>query len=144
MTTVKPSRASRSATAEPIPREAPVTIAILAVRCSISSLLIIFRGQSASDEQQMCLSSLRIIGHLLTSQSEICEQMGGPIRRDARVHTRGGATQLHASGRGSWPAALNGDGRREAARSAARRATPATDDASRQSDPRRRGLLAAL
>src|ERR1700733_10947904 len=41
MTTVKPSAPSRSATAAPMPREAPVTIAILLVLSviSISSLL---------------------------------------------------------------------------------------------------------
>src|SRR5258707_7783758 len=120
MTTAKPSRANRSATAAPMPREAPVTIAILPVRCSISSLLIIFRGQSASDEQEMSLSTLRIIRHSLASQSENREQTIGPVRRYAGVHAGGGTAQLHARGRGSRSTALNGDGRREATRSATR------------------------
>jgi hypothetical protein len=37
MTTVKPSAASRSATAAPMPREAPVTIATLLVLSVMSS-----------------------------------------------------------------------------------------------------------
>src|SRR5258708_39726595 len=43
MTTVKPSPASRSATAAPMPREAPVTIATLLVSFGIFSLLMISR-----------------------------------------------------------------------------------------------------
>ena len=46
---------------------------------------------------------------------------------------------VHAGGRGSRLAALDGDGRGETARSAARRAALAADDATRQSGARRRG-----
>lgn len=77
-------------TMQTLPREAPVTIAILSVPCSISSLLIIFRGQSASDEREMSLSPLRIIRHPPASQSENHEQTIGPVRRDAGVHAGSG------------------------------------------------------
>src|SRR6266851_2972339 len=122
MTTVKPSRASRSATAAPMPREAPVTIAILLLSWLIFSLLIVRCGTSAFDGEEMNLFSRRIIIHYPASQSGNREQRDGQIRGHAGVHAGGGATQLHARGRGSRPAALDGDGCRQAARRAARRA----------------------
>src|SRR6266436_9826006 len=124
MTTVKPSRASRSATAAPIPREAPVTIATLLLSWVILSLLIVRCGTFAFDGEEMSLLSGRIITHYPVSQSGNREQRDGQIRGHAGVHAGGGATQLHARRPGSRPAALDRDGRGEAARSAARRASP--------------------
>jgi hypothetical protein len=73
-TTVKPSLANRSATAAPMPREAPVTIATLLFPWVIFSLLIKVRGFSASAERHMDLFAARIIRHDPASQSGIHEQ----------------------------------------------------------------------
>src|SRR4030088_2689059 len=110
MTTVKPSRASRSATAAPMPREAPVTIAILLLSWIIFSFLIVRRGTSAFDGEEMNLFSRRIIIHYLASQSGNREQRDGQIRFHACVHAGGGATQLHARRAGFQRAALDGHG----------------------------------
>ena len=55
-----PSAAKRSATAAPMPREAPVTTATLLDSLVIFSLLW-FRGMSASDEKNLNPSEIRII-----------------------------------------------------------------------------------
>src|SRR5258706_15896762 len=67
MTTVKPSAASLSATAAPIPRDAPVTIATLLVWLVILSLLIVL--QSVSDGRKLGSFIFRIIRHYPASQS---------------------------------------------------------------------------
>src|ERR1700730_17023265 len=124
MTTVKPSRASRSATAAPMPREAPVTIAILLLSWVLLSLLIVRCGTSAFDRKELDLLLRRIMIHYLASQSGNREQRDGQIRGDAGVHAGGGATQLHGRRAGSERAAFDRDGRGEATRGAARRASP--------------------
>src|SRR6266851_1649585 len=98
MTTMKPSPASRAATAAPMPRDAPVTIATLLVFWVIFSLLIMIRGQSAWNETEMSLCAWGIIVQNSVSQSENGEQRDGQVRRHAGVHAGGGATQLHARG----------------------------------------------
>src|SRR5258706_7945316 len=107
MTTVKPSAASRSATAAPMPREAPVTIATLLVSFDIFSFLMISWQVRASDGRKLGSFAFRIIRHYLASQSAKGEQYHGPVRRDEGVHAGGGAAKLHARGRGSRPAALH-------------------------------------
>src|SRR5258708_37041718 len=93
-----PARASRSPTAAPMPREAPVTIATLLLSWVILSLLIVQCGTSAFDGEEMSVSPSRIIIHYPASQSENREQRDGQIRRHAGVHAGGRATQLHARG----------------------------------------------
>src|SRR5271163_2396208 len=127
-----------------MPREAPVTIATLLLSLVIFSLLCIVGGTSAWDGRKMNLFTSRIIGHNSASQSGKREQFDGPFRCYAGVHTCGGAAQLHARGRGPRPAALDGDRRGEATRSAARRAAPAADDAPCQPNAGRRGISPAL
>src|SRR3979411_2945917 len=115
MTTVKPSPARRSATAAPMPREAPVMIATLLDSLVILGLLMIPRSVRASDGRKLGAFNFRIIRHHLTSQSVRGEQSNGPIRCDAGVHAGGGTAQLHARGGGCRPAALDRDGCGQAA-----------------------------
>src|SRR5260221_3717901 len=127
-----------------MPREAPVTIATLVLSWVIFNLLSFIARNPLWMTKRWTLSAGRIMPHDLASQSENREQIDGPVRCDARVLAGGGAAELHARGRGSRPATLDGDGCRKAARSAARRAALAADDASCQSDARWRGLSPAL
>src|ERR1700730_972502 len=108
MRTVKPSAASRSATAAQIPRDAPVTIATLLVGVVILSLLIV--SWAVSDGSKLGPFIFRIIRHYPASQSAGYEQSNGPIRCNAGVHAGGGAAQLHAGSGGSRPAPLDRDG----------------------------------
>src|ERR1700694_111835 len=110
MTTVKPSLARRSATAAPIPREAPVTIAILLDSFVISGLLMVARLIRVRWERELDSSVSRIIMHYPASQFDRDEQSDGPLRRDAGVHAGGGTTQFFVGRRGSRPAALHGNG----------------------------------
>src|SRR5260221_2807585 len=137
------SGARRLAAGAPMPREAAVTIATLLLSWVILSLLIVHCGTSAFDGEEMSVSPNRIIIHYPASQSENREQRDGQIRRHAGVHAGGGATELHARRAGSRRAALDRDGRGEAARSAARRASPRADPAPCQPDPPRRDLSPA-
>ena len=144
MTTVKPSAARRSATAAPMPREAPVTMATLLVSLVIFVLLMIVAGCPRSDGRNLIASNFRIIMHYSASQSGNGEQSDGPFRRDAGVHPGGGAAQLFARRRGSRPAALDRDRRREDAGSASRRAAAGAHHAAGPPDAGRRGALPAL
>src|SRR5258708_12497046 len=143
MTTVKPSCASRSATAAPMPREAPVTIATLLLSWVIFSLLIARRGTSACDAGEIGPFPCRIILHSSASQSGNREQCDGQARCHAHLHAGRGATQLHPRCRRPRLAALDGDGCGQAAGSTARGAAPRADDTPFRPDPRRRRLSPA-
>src|SRR5580698_4841099 len=121
MTTVRPSAASRSATAAPIPRDAPVTIATLLDSLDILSLPW-FSRVPAADEENLNPSDLRIIMRYLAIQSGNNEQSDGPIRGDAGLHPGGGAAQFYDRGQRFGRAALDGDRRGKEPGGTARRA----------------------
>src|ERR1700722_5551935 len=114
MTTVKPSLARRSATAAPIPREAPVTIAILLVSLVIFCLLMVSRQIRAQwEEARPFPFSDNHASSGITIR--ILRIIDGQNRRDAGVHAGRRAAQLYAGSRGSRPATFDRHRRGEAA-----------------------------
>src|ERR1700721_3262662 len=144
MTTVKPSAARRSATAAPMPREAPVTIATLLDSFVILSSLGLSRVCPRLDEENLNPSDIRIIMRYPAIQSGKDEQSDGPIRGDADFHPGGGAAQFYDRGGRSGRAAVDRNRRGEDPGGAARRAASRAHHTNRPPDPRRRGALPAL
>src|SRR5437868_8505254 len=132
----------RSATAAPIPPEAPVTMATLLVWVVMIALLGVGHRSSALDGDNMPIPKARIIMHLSTSSFE--SSNNGPLRRHARLRPHCGTAQFLPGRRRSRFAAILGDGCRQGAGGAIGGTAIAAHDAAGQSDPGWRGLLSAL
>src|ERR1700733_3115752 len=115
-----------------MPPAAPVTMATLLDGVFITALLQLRRHHWRVDGYSLVLPLIRIIPHTPASLFEGANN--GSLRCHARFRPHRGAAQLHSRGRGSRPAPLLGDRRRQRLGGAAGSSVAAANDPPGKSD----------